>query len=98
MVRELDMLLDSIEGKGGFKDACILAQKSSVEALEKGIDNLSKQCTMWKVISQAYVGELNDFILDRISFMEAELIWVQGSSSSSIFSNFATYYAVVNEG
>lgn len=70
------MLLDSIEGKGGFQDACILAQKSSVEALEKGIDTLSNQCTMWKVISQAYVGGLNDFILDRISFMEAELIWV----------------------
>lgn len=59
MVKELDMLLDSIEGKGGSKDACIVAQKSPVEALEKGIDTLSDQCTLWKVTSQTYVGDLN---------------------------------------
>lgn len=50
MTKELDILLQSIEEKGGFRDACTILQKSSVESLEKGIATLSKKCQMWKVI------------------------------------------------
>lgn len=59
MVGELDMLLDSIEKRGGFKDSCIVSHKSQVEDLEQGIETLSHQCTMWKVsFTTRYIASL----------------------------------------
>ena len=53
MTKELDMLLHSIEQPGGFRDVCTLSQKSSVEALEQGIQDLSEKCRMWRVLLYA---------------------------------------------
>lgn len=49
MAKELDMLLECIEGVGGFKDTSIALQKSSVVALEEGIWTVSERCRMWRV-------------------------------------------------
>lgn len=50
MTKELDMFLQSIEEPGGFRDACIVNQKSSVEELEREVGILSERCRMWKVM------------------------------------------------
>lgn len=50
MTKELDMLLQSIEEAGGFRDACTVNQKGSVEELERGIETLNDRCKLWKVI------------------------------------------------
>lgn len=50
MTKELDILLQSIEEEGGFRDACTILQKSSVELLEQGIATLSKKCQTWRVL------------------------------------------------
>lgn len=50
MTKELDILLQSIEEKGGFRDACTVLQKTAVESLEKGLAALSQKCIMWRVI------------------------------------------------
>lgn len=50
MTKELDMLLQSIEEPGGFRDACTVNQKGSVEELERGIGTLSDRCRKWKVM------------------------------------------------
>ncbi|XP_071719698.1 nuclear pore complex protein NUP214 [Rutidosis leptorrhynchoides] len=44
MAKELDTLLDSIVGPGGFYDASVAAHKPSVAALEEGILLLSDRC------------------------------------------------------
>lgn len=54
MCEGLDMLLESIEEPGGFLDACTAFQKSSVEALERGLASLSDECQIWKVIVNCY--------------------------------------------
>ncbi|XP_031399504.1 nuclear pore complex protein NUP214 isoform X1 [Punica granatum] len=77
MVKELDMLLDFIEGKGGFKDACIVAQKSSVEALEKGIDTQSDQCTVWKGIMDERLEEVQQ-LLDKTVQVLAREAYIEG--------------------
>ena len=50
MAKELDALLQCIEGPGGFRDACTIFQKGSVMELEQGIDTLSEKCRMWRVM------------------------------------------------
>ncbi|KAK4792947.1 hypothetical protein SAY86_023382 [Trapa natans] len=64
MVNELDTLLYSIEGKGGIKDACIVAQKTPVQALEKGVGTLSDQCTIWKGTMDDRLEEVHQ-LLDK---------------------------------
>ncbi|KAK4758135.1 hypothetical protein SAY87_019436 [Trapa incisa] len=64
MVNELDTLLYSIEGKGGIKDACIVAQKTPVQALEKGVGTLSDQCTIWKGTMEDRLEEVHQ-LLDK---------------------------------
>ncbi|KAG5093300.1 hypothetical protein JHK84_048888 [Glycine max] len=44
MTKELDLLLKSIEEAGGFRDACTRSLRSSIEAVEQGMDALSKKC------------------------------------------------------
>lgn len=50
MTKELDMFLQSIEEPGGFRDACIVNQKSSIEELEREVGILSEGCRTWKVM------------------------------------------------
>lgn len=65
MTKELDALLQSIEERGGFRDACTVSQKSKVEELEQGIATLSEKCQMWRVIFRT-----NDLYLISIIFTD----------------------------
>ncbi|KAL4561022.1 hypothetical protein LXL04_033182 [Taraxacum kok-saghyz] len=47
MAKELDTLLESIQGPGGFYDASVAAHKQSVTSLEEGILVLSERCQNW---------------------------------------------------
>ncbi|MCD7449766.1 hypothetical protein HAX54_001335, partial [Datura stramonium] len=49
MARKLDSLLEGIEGEGGFRDASIHAHRSSVLALEEGMESVSEKCRIWRV-------------------------------------------------
>lgn len=51
MAKKLDNLLESIEGKGGFRDASITFQTKYVAELEEGICALFDKCRMWRVCS-----------------------------------------------
>lgn len=51
MVKKLDILLQGIEGKGGFTDASINSQKELVRELEDTMWALSSRCRMWRVSS-----------------------------------------------
>lgn len=55
MTKELDMLLQSIEETGGFRDACTVFQRQKVEELEEGIGSLSEKCGMWRVTIHSYI-------------------------------------------
>ncbi|XP_024935025.2 nuclear pore complex protein NUP214 isoform X1 [Ziziphus jujuba] len=77
MTKELDMLLQSIEEKGGFRDACTILQKSSVESLEQGIATLSKKCQMWRSIMDEQLVEVQN-LLDMTVQVLARKIYVEG--------------------
>lgn len=49
MTKELDVLIEHIEGLGGLGDASMSLQKNSVIELEEGIWTLSERCGNWKV-------------------------------------------------
>ncbi|KAH1196348.1 Nuclear pore complex protein NUP214 [Glycine max] len=53
MTKELDLLLKSIEEAGGFRDACTRSLRSSIEAVEQGMDALSKKCKILTVINMS---------------------------------------------
>ncbi|KAF3449046.1 hypothetical protein FNV43_RR09770 [Rhamnella rubrinervis] len=77
MKKELDILLQSIEEKGGFRDACTILQKSSVESLENGIVPLSKKCQIWKSIMDEQHVELQH-LLDMTVQVLARKIYIEG--------------------
>lgn len=58
MTKELDILLESIEGAGGFRDVCTVFHKTSVEALEQGMEALSNRCQIWRVIFLLFFSPL----------------------------------------
>ncbi|GLU19614.1 hypothetical protein SLE2022_358540 [Rubroshorea leprosula] len=77
MVKELDALLQSIEERGGFRDACTISQKSSVETLEQGMVSLSDKCRMWKGILDERLGDI-ELLLDKTVQVLARKIYMEG--------------------
>nr|XP_028943604.1 LOW QUALITY PROTEIN: nuclear pore complex protein NUP214 [Malus domestica] len=77
MTKELDMLLQSIEGAGGFRDACTVNQKGSVEELERGIETLSDRCRLWKSIMDERLREIQH-LLDTTVQVLARKIYMEG--------------------
>ncbi|KAK2641566.1 hypothetical protein Ddye_023329 [Dipteronia dyeriana] len=77
MAKELDILLESIQETGGFKDACTVLQKNKVEALEQGLGTLSEQCRIWKSIMDEMLGEVQN-LLDKTVQVLARKIYMEG--------------------
>lgn len=77
LAKELDALLESIEGPGGFRDACTISQKSSLEALEQGMVSLSEKCGMWKGFLNEQLQETEQ-LLDKTVQVLARKIYMEG--------------------
>ncbi|XP_024984624.1 nuclear pore complex protein NUP214 isoform X2 [Cynara cardunculus var. scolymus] len=76
MAKELDALLNSIEGPGGFYDASVAAHKPSVTALEEGIWVLSDKCRKWINTMDRGIGEVQ-LLLDKTVQVLARKIYME---------------------
>ncbi|XP_024199460.1 nuclear pore complex protein NUP214 isoform X1 [Rosa chinensis] len=77
MTKELDMFLQSIEEPGGFRDACIVSQKSSVEELEREVGVLSERCRTWKSTMDERFHEVQH-LFDMTVQVLARKIYMEG--------------------
>ncbi|KAM5582199.1 nuclear pore complex protein NUP214 [Rosa sericea] len=77
MTKELDMFLQSIEEPGGFRDACIVSQKSSVEELEREVGILSERCRTWKSTMDERLHEVQH-LFDMTVQVLARKIYMEG--------------------
>ncbi|XP_060197392.1 nuclear pore complex protein NUP214 isoform X2 [Lycium barbarum] len=77
MARKLDSLLEGIEGEGGFRDASIRAHRSSVLALEEGIENVSEKCRIWRAVMDEQLGEVQ-LLLDKTVQVLARKVYMEG--------------------
>ena len=74
MAKELDTLLQCIEGPGGFRDACTIFQKTSVMELEQGIGTLSENCRMWRVMFLIFLLSGSSLLAFYINFQTSILL------------------------
>ncbi|XP_058196407.1 nuclear pore complex protein NUP214-like isoform X2 [Rhododendron vialii] len=77
MIKELETLLECIEGPGGFRDACTVHYESSVLELEEGIETLFNGCRVRKSIMDERLGEIQ-LILDNTVQVLARKIYTEG--------------------
>ncbi|CAN1294619.1 Nuclear pore complex protein NUP214 [Linum perenne] len=77
MVKELDMLLEGIQEKGGFRDACTISLRSSIEALETGISTLSRNCGNLKGMMDKRLEEIQH-LLDKTIQVLARKTYMDG--------------------
>ncbi|KAH8523053.1 hypothetical protein H0E87_003638 [Populus deltoides] len=69
MAEELDMLLECIDEPGGFRDACTVFLRSSVEALEEGMGTLSENCRMLKNMMDERLGEIQHVLYKTVQVL-----------------------------
>ncbi|KAJ6430782.1 hypothetical protein OIU84_018321 [Salix udensis] len=77
LAKELDTLLECIEEKGGFRDACTVFLRGSVLALEEGMGTLSENCRKLKSMMDERLGEIHH-LLDKTVQVLARKIYVDG--------------------
>ncbi|KAL6500068.1 hypothetical protein OROGR_027978 [Orobanche gracilis] len=77
MANKLDILLEGIEGKGGFLDASITSQTKSVMELEDGIWTLSSRCKTWEGIMKEQLRELQ-LLLDKTVQVSVRKEYIEG--------------------
>ncbi|KAF9686533.1 hypothetical protein SADUNF_Sadunf03G0168500 [Salix dunnii] len=77
LAKELDALLECIEEKGGFRDACTVFLRGSVLALEEGMGTLSENCGKLKSMMDEQLGEIHH-LLDKTVQVLARKIYVDG--------------------
>ncbi|KAI8526441.1 hypothetical protein RHMOL_Rhmol13G0307600 [Rhododendron molle] len=77
MIKELETLLECIEGPGGFRDACTVHYESSVLELEEGIETLFNRCRVGKSIMDERLGEIQ-LILDNTVQVLARKLYMEG--------------------
>ncbi|XP_047318048.1 nuclear pore complex protein NUP214 [Impatiens glandulifera] len=66
MVKELDSLLDCIEGSGGFLDSCTALETSIIADLEKGLQTLSNRVSQWKSTMDDQEGKIEVLLDDTV--------------------------------
>ncbi|CAL1373154.1 unnamed protein product [Linum trigynum] len=77
MVKELDMLLEGIQKKGGFRDACTVSLKSSIEAMETGFEAFSRNCAILKGMMDKQLEEIQH-LLDNTTQVLARKAYMDG--------------------
>ncbi|TKY66498.1 Nuclear pore complex protein [Spatholobus suberectus] len=77
MTKELDLLLRSIEEAGGFRDACTRSLQSSIEAVEQGMDALSKKCKILTCQVDEHHEEVH-YLLNKTIRVMARKIYMEG--------------------
>ncbi|MED6124123.1 hypothetical protein PIB30_056126 [Stylosanthes scabra] len=77
MTKELDLLLRSIEEPGGFKDACTNSLKSPIEAVEQGMETLSKKGKFWTCQVEERLEEVH-YLLNKTIQVVARKIYMEG--------------------
>ncbi|KAJ6704622.1 NUCLEAR PORE COMPLEX PROTEIN NUP214 ISOFORM X1 [Salix purpurea] len=77
LAKELDTLLECIEEKGGFRDACTVFLRGSVLDLEEGMGTLSENCRELKIMMDERLGEIHH-LLDKTVQVLARKIYVDG--------------------
>ncbi|KAK9156544.1 hypothetical protein Scep_003118 [Stephania cephalantha] len=77
MAKELDTLLSYIEEEGGFRDASTIFNKSSILALERGLENLSGRCRLLKSTMENRHEEIR-VLLDKTVQVMARTTYLEG--------------------
>lgn len=77
IARSMDYLMEVIEGTGGFVDASIANQQSSVTTLEESLWCLSEGCTKWKEVFNEQLAEMQ-LLLDRTVQALARKTYIEG--------------------
>ncbi|KZV55059.1 hypothetical protein F511_13848 [Dorcoceras hygrometricum] len=77
MAKELDILLQDIEGKGGFIDASINSQKNLVKELEETMWALSSRCRTWRGLVDEKSREVQ-LLLDKTAQVLVRKVYLEG--------------------
>ncbi|XP_073276104.1 nuclear pore complex protein NUP214-like isoform X1 [Primulina huaijiensis] len=77
MAKKLDILLQGIEGKGGFTDASINSKKKLVRELEDTMWALSSRCRMWGGLMDDKSREVQ-LLLDKTAQVLVRKVYLEG--------------------
>lgn len=77
MAKQLDILLQGIEGKGGFIDASINSKKKLIRELEDTMSALSSRCSMWRGLMDDKSKEVQ-LLIDKTAQVLVRKVYLEG--------------------